>query len=72
MAEADKVTLIPGSLTNMQAIDQCENLELNSSNEWEPLNAVKHEGRNVGRMRKPGNQSSCRMLLSLVFLKLLL
>jgi len=29
----------------MRAVNQCETLELNSSNEWEPMKMVKHEGR---------------------------
>jgi len=43
-----------GSLKNMRAVDQCSNLELNSSNEWEPMEVVKYEGWDVGRMRKLG------------------
>jgi len=38
----------------MRAVDQCENLELNRSNEWEPMKVVKHEGRDVGRNKEFG------------------
>jgi len=29
----------------MRAVNQCENLELNPSKEWEPMRKVKHEDR---------------------------
>ena len=32
--QADKVTQISRSLTNVRVVNQCENLELNPSNEW--------------------------------------
>ena len=38
----------------MRAVNQCEKLELNPSNEWEPMKMVKHEGRDVERTRKSG------------------
>lgn len=38
----------------MPVIDQRENLELNPSNEQEPLKVVKQEGKDVGRTTKSG------------------
>ena len=34
-------------LSNTRAVDQCENLELNPSKEWEPMKMVKHECRDA-------------------------
>jgi len=46
------------SRKHLGAVNQCENLDLNPSNEWQPMKMVKHEGRDVGRTRKSDNQSS--------------
>ena len=51
-----------GSLSNIRAVNQSENLELYPSNEWYPMKMVKPGSRDVGRTKKSGNQSSSSIL----------